>query len=94
MGVSADVMSCAPGQKWVGSLTNNSAAAVTYTLSGTAPSVTGTIPGNSFTSYINTCVARTESMVAGNTIVLNAGDTNSDGRIDFVINVAGTLTSQ
>jgi prepilin-type N-terminal cleavage/methylation domain-containing protein len=94
MGVSAEVMSCAPGQKWVGSLTNNSAAAVTYTLSGTAPSVTGTTPGNSFTNYINTCVARTESMDAGNTIVLNAGDTNSDGRIDFVINVAGTLTSQ
>ena len=90
MGVSADVMSCAPGQKWVGSVTNNYADPVTYTGAGG-----GQVPGNGFTVYVNKCFDRASSVAVGTqTTSLTTADQNNDGRVDIVITSANAFNYQ
>jgi hypothetical protein len=83
MGVSAEVMSCAPGEKFVGSVTNTDTVIHSYSLNGAA---SVSVPANSFTFYVNTCYAGTANMVVGSlTRTLSVADTNGDGRVDFLI---------
>jgi prepilin-type N-terminal cleavage/methylation domain-containing protein len=90
MGVSADVMSCAPGQKWVGSVTNNYADPVTYTGAGG-----GQVPGNGFTVYVNKCFDRASSVAVGTQATsLTTTDQNNDGRVDIVITSANAFNYQ
>lgn len=92
MGVASEVMGCVPGQKYVGSVTNNDTAIRNYSLNGAAAV---SVPANSFSIYVNTCHARTVNMVVGTqTTALSAADTNGDGRVDFVITGANSFTFQ
>lgn len=105
MGVASEVMKCAPGEKYVGSVTNTDSVAHTFFMTGDA--VTPTIPPNNFTIHVNKCYARTAEMkVTNGGAVFNCNgtassctfsdsvDTNKDGRIDFVISAAGVATAQ
>jgi prepilin-type N-terminal cleavage/methylation domain-containing protein len=88
MNVLPEVMACAPGQKYVGSVMS-STAGISYTLGvATGLSVVGT-------TYVNQCFARTDMMKVGTqTGVLGTIDANGDGRVDFVIIDANTFTGQ
>lgn len=95
MGIAVEVMNCAPGQKYLGSITNNSTAQATYFI-GAASAV---VPANGFTSYVNLCQAGTVAFgvnVAATTPTMSLMDPNADGRVDVVITsaVAGTFTYQ
>lgn len=104
MGVAAEVMSCAPGAKYVGSVTNTDATARTFFMTGDAGNTT--VPPNNFTVYVNRCYPRSAVMSVTNggpvftcngaagSCTLSSVDTNSDGRIDFVISAASTSTAQ
>lgn len=91
MGVLSTVMACTPGQKYVKSVTNNTAAAVSYTLNA----VVKTVPA-SFTSYENTCFPRTATFQAGAgpASALSTLDANNDGLLDVLITAATTFSAQ
>lgn len=92
MGVLPEVMSCAAGRKYVGSVLNNVASAVSYTLTGTTAS---SVPANG-SVYVNQCLARSETMAVGSSAAsqVSAMDTNADGRVDFIITGTNSFTAQ
>ena len=97
MNVAPEVMNCAPGQKYVGSLTNNLAAAssVTYSFGGVASS---SVPGNGYTLYDNSCQQRSATLsvsaVGAGTVAntLDNYDANKDGRVDVYISASGVAS--
>ena len=108
MGVSSEVMSCAPGQKFVGSVTNGHSSTPYYyaiTVDGVTAALSSYVPANGFSTYANACFARSakagiglNAVAALNAAIVGAAlstrDSNTDGRIDFLIDTSGNLTSQ
>ncbi len=99
MGISQEAMSCAPGQKYVGMITNNYTAAVAYTFNGILPPplpVSQTVtPG--LTVSVNACVNRASTLTVGSGGLVPAAsamDVNNDGRVDVFITGPTTFTAQ
>lgn len=97
MGIAPEVMNCAAGQKYVGSLSNGLAASsVAYSIAPTA-TYASMVPAN-FTSYLNSCFSPA-SYLAVSGVALAASsvaalDANRDGRIDIYIGAASAVSSQ
>lgn len=94
MGVAVEVMACPAGQKYVGSVTNSDPVnSIAYTLGVT---LSAPVPANGFTSYVNTCHLRADTVTVGTQgpTALSTLDANNDGRVDIVITGINSFTAQ
>ncbi len=106
MAIAPEAMSCQPGYKYVGAITNNFTTALNYAFNRpTAPPATPTppaLPGTgtaqpNATIIINACLYRSDTLTVGVTTQTNnvaAMDKNNDGRVDIMLTSASGATSQ